>query len=270
MTSAPCLALVVSLVLPMGLAPVRAEAEVVRFGMDTRSRPWVFLPGPDNTREDLRAPPQVTEAQLEKAQGFEVELLRLLEKRLGVETRIVPASWFSLEPDLLARRFDVILSSWTPSASTPETILSSVSYCDWGLVLVVRADEARVRGLGDLEGLRVGHLRDPAVLPALRAMGGGQFVAFDDADAAFAALKAGDYDAVIYDSFYVRWLTARDRGLRAIGAPLNRLGYHAGVRREDAALLKRIDAALRDLRQSGELETLRRRWEGPAPAPEGR
>lgn len=264
------LALVVSLALPWADGPVRARQEPVRFGMDTRTPPWAFVPGYDHSHEDMRAVPQAGEAQLAKAEGFEIDLLRALERRLGTEARLVPAAWFSLEADLLAGRFDVILSSWTPSASTPDTILASTSYCDWGLVIVVRADDARVRGPADLEGLRVGHLRDPAVQAALRAMGGGQFLEFDDVVPALDALKAGAYDAVIYDSFYVRWRLRRDRGLRMVGEPLNRLGYHAGVRREDAELLKRIDAALKQLRQSGELQRLRLRWEGPLPAAAGR
>ncbi len=252
-----------ALVLPLALLPCPAHAEVVRFGMDTRTVPWVFIPGLDYADEDMQAPPQVGEAQIAKAQGYEIELLRLLAKQLDVEARIVPAAWFALERDLLAKRFDVILSSWTPSMTTPDTILASVPYLDWGLVLVVRADDLRVRRFADLEGLRVGHLRDPAVLSALRAMGSGQFQSFEDGDRAMAGLKAGAYDAIIYDSFYVRWRLSRDASFRIVGEPLNRLGYHAGVRREDASLLRRLDAAIRALQESGELRTLREAWEGP-------
>lgn len=270
MTSPASVALVVSLALPWSEGPVRAAPEVVRFGMDTRTPPWVVLPGYDYSREDMQSAPRSSAAQLARAEGFEIELLRALEKRLGIAARIVPASWFRLEEELLAHRFDVILSSWTPSPSTPDTILASISYCYWGLVIVVRADESRVRSAADLVGLRVAHLRDPAVQAALRAMGGGKFLEFDDPVAALDALKAGTYDAVIYDSFLVRWRLKQDRSLRLVGEPLNRLGYHAGVRRGDALLLKRIDAAFNELGQSGELERLRLRWEGPLPAAAGR
>jgi ABC-type amino acid transport substrate-binding protein len=46
-----------------------------------------------------------------------------------------------------------------------------------------------------------------------------------------------------------------------VGEPLNKLGYHVGVRREDAALLARVQAAVKALVDSGEIEKIRKRWE---------
>jgi len=229
--------------------------------METRAHPWAFVPGANYSREDMHASPRLTQSQLGKLQGFEVELMYALAKRLGVEAQIVPTSWYALETELLAGRFDVILSSWTPNLRTAETILASVPYCNWGLVIVVRADDPRVRGLADLEGLRVAHARDPAVLAPLWNMGEGKFLQFEDPDRAFAALETGTYDAIIYDSFYVKWKLAQSRSFRVVGEPLNRLGYHAGVRPEDAPLKERLDTAIHELETSGELSKLRQRWQ---------
>jgi ABC-type amino acid transport substrate-binding protein len=43
----------------------------------------------------------------------------------------------------------------------------------------------------------------------------------------------------------------------------NRLGYHAAVRKDDRDFLAKIDAAVRDLASSGEIATIRTKWEGP-------
>jgi polar amino acid transport system substrate-binding protein len=228
--------------------------------MDTRTPPWVFVPGLDFSKEDFQKPPRVSEAQLGRVAGFEADVLRALERALAVRARIVPESWYHLEQGLLAGRYDLILSSWTPSLGTPETIRASMPYCDWGLMVVVRAEERRIASYRDLPGMRVGRYRDPAVGAALRSMGGVQFAVEDEAERLFDYLKQGRLDAVIFDSFYVRWRVARDRSFKAVGEPLNRLGYHLGVRREDGALFERVEAAIAALRASGELNRLIERW----------
>ena len=50
------------------------EQEVLRVGMDMRSPPWSFVPGLDYSREDQSQDPQLSEAQLRKVTGIEVEV----------------------------------------------------------------------------------------------------------------------------------------------------------------------------------------------------
>ena len=130
--------------------------------------------------------------------------------------------------------------------------------------MAVRANDARIRSLSDLQGKRVGEGEDPAVGSALRAMGVGLGVGLvgnQNESVLFDDLKAGHLDAVVYDSPYVRWRVTRDQTLRVVGEPLNRLGYHVGVRRGDASLLARVNAAIAGLMASGELAAIRRKWE---------
>ncbi|MBI3415870.1 MAG: transporter substrate-binding domain-containing protein, partial [Verrucomicrobia bacterium] len=54
--------------------------------------------------------------------GLDVDVLHALARRLNVRTQVVPTAWHSLEQGLVDRRYDVILSSWTPSPSTPASI----------------------------------------------------------------------------------------------------------------------------------------------------
>jgi ABC-type amino acid transport substrate-binding protein len=57
---------------------------------------------------------------------------------------------------------------------------------------------------------------------------------------------------------------AGDSTLRAVGEPLNHLGYHVGVRSEDADLLARVQAAVKAMAADGETDAIRRKWEAPA------
>jgi polar amino acid transport system substrate-binding protein len=237
--------------------------------METRSPPWAFEPGRDVSKDDLRKPPKLSPAQLQALEGFDVEVMNALALRLGMQPKVVPTSWLSLEAGLLAGQYDVILSAWTPNPRTPPEIAASVPYCDWGLVITVRAGETSIHSPADLDGHRVGQLPDPTVARALRQMGDGHFVQGENPEKLFADLKGGSLDAVILDSFYARWKASRDPSFQVVGEPLNRLGYHVGVRSAEPELLRKVDAALGALQASGELAAIRRRWQGVR-APQGR
>lgn len=255
----------------MLLATVLATREAasppptLRVGMDPRLVPWVFVPGHDNMKDTYLKPPALTPQSLARVTGLEVDILRALERRLGVRCEIVQSRWLDLESDLLASRFDVILNAWTPTDGTPAAILATDPYYDWGLLVVTRSEEASIRTLQDLSGRRLGHFADPSVVRAVRAMSeslGARLVPVNEgAEEMFLRLAQGDVDAIVFDSVAVRWRVARDRAFRVVGEPLNALGYHAGVRASDVALWQRLQAAVRDYVASPESREIRRRWE---------
>jgi ABC-type amino acid transport substrate-binding protein len=244
----------------LGLAPAAALPEL-RVGMEVRHAPWAYLPGQEDALVDISVPPEVSPSALQRVQGFDVDVMRALARHLRVRPRIVPTAWPDLEVGLLAGRFDIILSAWTPRPDTPEDITATTAYHDWGLLMVVRQDDPRVRTVADLDGLIVGHYRDPAVEKPLQAMGHGTYQVADSSAALFRQLKAGTVDAVIFDSLYVRWRVSRDPALRIVGEPLNRLGYHVGVSRANTALLSRVQRAVAALVGSPELLAIRQEWE---------
>jgi polar amino acid transport system substrate-binding protein len=249
---------------------VAAPPEALRVGLDPRSPPWSFLPG----NHDTSLAPGLEPEQITRLQGIDIDVIRALEQRMGVHMQIVTTRWKDLEAELLQGRFDLIINAWTPSVNTPPGIAASTPYYDWGLLVAARASDASIRSVADLGQKRIGHFPDPAVLPALRAMGlglGAELNAVGSETSGvevFQKLGRGAWDAVIYDSAFVRWQVARDPRFKVVGQPLNRLGYHVGVRQADTALLARVEAAVRAFVASPEAEGVRRRWErAGAPAP---
>jgi hypothetical protein len=119
-----------------------------------------------------------------------------------------------------------------------------------------------VRSYRDLAEITVGHYRDPAVERTLRSIGAKNLLARDSPEALFEDLGTTAVGAVIFDSLYVRWRVANDPAFKVVGEPLNRLGYHVGVRKEDAQLFQRVQAAVNDLVGSSEIAQIRRKWEG--------
>jgi polar amino acid transport system substrate-binding protein len=239
-----------------------AEPAVLRVGMDTRSRPWAFVPGLDYSKEDWTQPPKISASQIELLQGVDIDVIKALGRRLNAVPRIVPYPWAHIEEGLRSKQFDVLINGWVPTARTPPGIVASSPYYEWGLLLVVRANNKTFLSLDDVKGARVGYFRDLSVERTAESLGAGLLVPVDDSDVLFEELAAGKLDAVIEDSTYVRWRVAHDRSFRVVGDRLNKLGYCMGLRKEETTLYRKVEAAIRELIQSGEIDKIRKRWEG--------
>jgi ABC-type amino acid transport substrate-binding protein len=229
--------------------------------MDTRSRPWAFVPGLDYTKESWTEIPKISPAQITQLQGVDIDVMKALARRLDVVPEVVPVAWSGIEEGLLAKRFDILLNGWVPNSKTPPGIVASSPYYAWGLVVAVRARDTRIKSYRDLGGMKVGYYRDLIVDRSVRTLGAAQLIPLDDSDQLFDELAEGGIDAAVEDSTYVRWRVAHDSSFRMVGEPLNRLGYRVGLRRADTDLYRRIEAAIRDFVSSGEDEQIRERWE---------
>lgn len=239
-----------------------AGAEDLRVGMDTRTPPWSFVPGVDYSSDDPSRDPTPSDTQLKALQGIDVDVANALARRLGATLRIVPVAWFGEEQGLLDKRYDAIVGAWTPNPKTPASIVASSPYYTWGLQIAVRADNKKIVSYADLAGARVGHYRDAAAERTVRSLGAAALVSFDSQEVMFEELKSGKLAAVLFDSPYVLWRVARDKELRAVGQPLNRLGYHVGVRKEDKALVAKVEAAVKALVAAGDIAKIQEKWEG--------
>ena len=252
------------LLLVLALPALPQEARPVRVGLDPRAAPWAFVPGVDYSSVDFRSEPVLTRAELDKVTGLEVDVSRALAHELGRRLVLVPVSYYRLEPALLGGEIDLIVYAWNRTRETPTAIRESEPYYTWGLLIAARADDPRIRSAADLRGKRVGHFESVLVNQTLYSLGAAELKTYDSEARLFADLKAGVIDAVVYDSPAVRWRAKNDRALRAVGEPLNKLGYHVALRATDKELLAQVQAAIQFLNRSGRLAAIQRRWEGPA------
>jgi polar amino acid transport system substrate-binding protein len=238
-----------------GLERVRRQGELRWAGDLQGGEPYVF--------RDPRDPSRLL--------GFELELARALAVRLGVHERFVQNDWHNLLPSLERGDFDVALNGLEDSPALRTRALATQPYLRFTEQLAVRKG-SQLRSLAALRGHRVGTLASSLAHQILRSQPGIEVVLYEGVDEPFRDLEVGRLDGVLLDSVISDRYAPRHPGVEIADAAVASGSYVIGVRRGEEDLLHALDQALAQVRASGELDAILRRWQlrdapsGPATA----
>lgn len=194
-------------------------------------------------------------------EGFEVELARALETRLGRRIEFQQYQFGSLVSGLERGDFDLAMNGLEVTPDRLERVRFSQAYYVYRLQLVVRADDARLASLDDCRerGAVVGTLEDTAAERLLKQSGIEQRV-YDSQFEPYNDLRLGRIDAVLLDLPIAAQALRKIPGLKAVGQSQAAGFYAIAFRKEDEELAARFDDAIRQLLASGDLERIYRRW----------
>lgn len=197
--------------------------------------------------------------------GYDVDLIQELALRWGIGTQFINVHFDGLYDALLTDKCDLVTSALPYDELLTEDVLYSPSYFNAGLLLAVRQDERRIRGLSGLTGKKVGvELGAASDLEARRLVEEAriamQIVTFSSAGEALQALVAGEVDAAIADSVSIYRFAHDPGGIRYFKRFLTDEQYVIALRPDSGYLWKRIADELVRMKKDGFLETLRERW----------
>lgn len=229
---------------------VGAETQVVRAGFEDIGPPFSF--------RDANGQPT----------GHAVELMRAVAKRQHLELQIVMKPWGGLLEDFDAGRIDLLGNvGYLPERTESMAFSASTVVMEAGLY--VR------RGEGDIHDIEA--LRGRRVLVLSRSVGEGflaaqpwgvKIVTASTRAEAIQRLIAGDCDVVmmmrVVMDHYLR--TTRTEDLIAhvpFTLPTTPYHMHVAVRKNDQALLAKVNEGLLELARDGEDVALFERWIGP-------
>ena len=88
--------------------------------------------------------------------GYDPDIIEHLVGKLGVKAQIVDTAWNGIIPALYAKKFDVIISAMTITKERAEKVLFSMPYADASNVILLRANEDRIKTADDLSGKIIG------------------------------------------------------------------------------------------------------------------
>jgi len=224
--------------LTLGLTGFARAQDVLRVGTDATFPPFEY------TENGKRV-------------GFDVELIEAIAKVLNKKVEWTDIDFKGLIPGLLAKRFDVAASAIYITDERKKVVDFTDPYYPGGLVIMTAKGDTRIQGPDDLKGKKVavqvgtksvGYLKDnfPTV----------ERIEVEKNQEMFQLVEIGRADAVVTGKPAAK-LYARSRGtLQVVETQLTVEEYGYAIRKEDAALIKQFNDALKQLKADGTYQKL--------------
>jgi len=91
-----------------------------------------------------------------KIVGYDPDIADIIMGKLNVKTQFIDTDWSGIIPALYAQKFDCIISGMTITAPRAEKVIFTMPYADASNVILLRANEDRIKTAEDLSGKNVG------------------------------------------------------------------------------------------------------------------
>lgn len=148
------LVLVFILTIPsgIGLAANEEESDVFRVGMEVNYAPFNY-----SQVDDSNGAVEVKNSKNEYANGYDVQMAKIIADELGKELEIYKIEWDGLPPALTSGKIDAIIAGMSPTEERKKQIDFSDNYYTSDLVVVLKkgSDFEDAQTLDDFAGARL-------------------------------------------------------------------------------------------------------------------
>ncbi|HZV77208.1 MAG TPA: ABC transporter substrate-binding protein [Candidatus Babeliales bacterium] len=193
--------------------------------------------------------------------GYEVELLEELGRKAGVGLVFRRALWSVIVDELAAGEVDVVCSAATITSDRTR----EVDFCSPHLHLTLAvAKRAGIDSDTAIDGLRLGVRRGTTAESYLRGNSRDEPALISESnEELYAALAAGELDAVVDDSPIAKFFTGAVAGLQFAGAlPKTDSAYAIVLRKGNDELRMEINRVLAEMERDGVRRALLHKWFG--------
>jgi len=205
-----------------------------------------------------------------KTIGFDVDMIDLVAKKLGVEQAIVDTPFEGIKSgqDLSTGKCDIAAAGMTITDERKKAILFSLPYFDATQALLVKKDST-VATLADLKGKKLGAQAATTGLDYAKSKAdanGYVIVEFQDLATQTQALSTNQVDAAINDLPVWTEAIKEDKGATKVATQFDTgEQYGFGMKLGNDALKKVVDAAITTAKSDGTYASLYTKWIGQAP-----
>jgi polar amino acid transport system substrate-binding protein len=208
-----------------------------------------------------------------KNTGYDNDLLALVRKKIGVEVKQQVMPWSGILPGVTTGKYDMALSAVLVTDERRKTFDFASPTCE-AITFYATKKGSSIKGPDDLVGKVVGAETGSAMLTDLKLFneelkkkhgGSGikQIVEYQSYPEAYQDLALGRVDAVANTQISLNSLVKTRPDTFLIGQPIGKPTYIAwAVKKGNTDVLKMVDAALLELRKSGEMYQLQQKWLG--------
>ncbi len=184
--------------------------------------------------------------------GFDVDLMNAIAEKADFEFEWVNVPFDSVLAGLSECQYDAAIAAISISEERKQAMLFSAPYLDAGLVVVVNKETADIAGIDDLKGKVVAAQLGTTGEMTAQEIEGVTYKPYDSYELAFLELANKGVDAVIADNpLAMGYIAANPEKIKAVGDILNNEQYGIAICKSNTDLQAKIDAALKELIDSG-------------------
>jgi polar amino acid transport system substrate-binding protein len=212
----------------------------------------------------IDVPPFATVDANNQPDGYDIEIAKLLCKRLEVQCDLVPLPGASRIPYLLTGKVDILVAVLGIIPSRAKQVAFSRPYAGFSQFLYSRKDIV-LDSMADLKGVTVGVPRANTgdITLTKMAPAGTNILRFDDDASTRQALLSGQVDAITFSTTSMKQfeeVAGKDRFRR--GFDLQSQVQGIAVRPADKGFLVWINQQLDEMEKDGTLQGLSQKWVG--------
>lgn len=187
--------------------------------------------------------------------GFDVDVAKEIATRLGVKAKLVPTKWREMIPKLNAGDFDCILASMAVTEERSKHVAFSEPYYHSGAQLLVRSD-APFKQPADLKNKTIGVVAGTTYEADAKQLGADPILYYKDDYECLHELHLGILDGVITDTVFGAYLKNLGKfDTKRLGPPLRQEKIALAFRKQDDALIRKINKILKSMHKDGTLNS---------------
>jgi len=189
--------------------------------------------------------------------GFDVDMMNAIAEKAGIEFEWVNVPFDSVLAGLSECQYDAAIAAISISDERKQSMLFSTPYLDAGLVVVVNKETTDIAGIDDLAGKTVAAQLGTTGEMVAQEIADVDYKPYDSYELAFLELANKGVDAVIADNpLAMGYIAANPEKIMIVGDIVNSEQYGIAICKDNADLQAKIDAALKELIDSGYVSDL--------------
>jgi polar amino acid transport system substrate-binding protein len=206
--------------------------------------------------------------------GYDPDIIAIMVGNLGVKAQLIDTAWNGIIPALYAGKFDCIISAMTITGERAKKVLFSIPYADASNVILLRADEERIKTASDLSGKIIGVQLGSAAAGIIKVFearlkaegkpGYAEVKQYEHYPEAYQDLLNKRTDAVVNSKSTMMVMMRDAPGKFKLLSGITDITAYFGMafRKDDARLRDFVNAQLAQLKKGGRLAELQRQWFG--------
>jgi len=197
--------------------------------------------------------------------GFDVDLCTAIAKHLGLVAKVTPLSVEARVPEVKMGRVDITVANLAYTLGRAEQIQFSDPYYLAKEMLAVKASDPGT-SKADFKGKRLASTKGSTSELSIK-MNGSEPVTFQDTGSAYMAVQQNKALGMVANTMTITKLVNQSKTggveLKMIAEPMAFQPIGIGMKKDEPALLAKINTTLVEMDKAGEINQIWAKWLGP-------